>query len=332
MFKKFKSWAVLFFLVAPFLVNALTISPPVFELQGNPGDKLTITLKVFNELNSQGVYYLSAMNFKAKGEERGEPFFYEATEEGEIASWFVLNNEPIFLEPGERKEIPIEIIIPKTASAGGHYGGIFLGTQPPGDISGSGVSISGKIGALILIKVSGDIKEMGKLLEFKLSQNKALYKALPINFYWRFENLGNVHLKPQGNIEIKNLFGRSSDVLVANPIKGSILPGSVRKYNVAWQKNQNTKSGSWQPMTFFQWLQYERDNFALGRYSAYLMLEYGVNGKSATDMLTFWVLPWELIMVSAIIIIIVIIFGFWGIRRYNRWIISRHLNKPSNAQ
>ncbi len=332
MFRKFAFWALLFIFTLPLRSYALTISPPVFELQGNPGDKLIITLKVFNESSSLGSYYLSTMNFKAKEEERGEPFFYETTEEGEMASWFILNNQPIEFQPGERKEIPIEIKIPETASAGGHYGGIFLGTQPPSDVGGSGVSISGKIGALVLIKVAGDIKEEGRLLEFGLFQNKKLYKARPINFYWRFENSGNVHLKPQGSIEIKNLLGRTTILFQANPLKGNILRGSIRKYNVAWQANQNSKIQNQQPKNFFEWLEYERHNFALGRYSAYLTLEYGSNGKQANDMLTFWVLPWELLLTSAIIIILLIILGFIGIKRYNQWIINRHLNKINNVQ
>lgn len=335
MIKNFSGLAVLFLLVFPVFAYALTISPPVFELQANPGDKLTITLKVFNELNTAGSYYLSAMNFKAREEgESGEPFFYETTQDGEIASWFILSNEPIFFEPGERKEIPIEIQVPQTASAGGHYGGVFLGTHPPSDIAGSGVSISGKIGALILIKVAGDIKEEGRLVEFKLSQDKKLYKALPIDFYWRFENLGNVHLKPQGTIEIKNIFNRTTTMISANPINGNVLRGSIRKYSVSWSKKPPNleKLKTSKPKNFLEWLRYEFDNFALGRYSAYLVLEYGTNDKSATDMLTFWVFPWELVLVSIIIFALIMILMLFGISRYNRWIIKRHLNKTTNAQ
>ena len=308
-------------------VFALTISPPVMELESNPGQKIDEIIKLFNETDSQIVVYPTLANFKAVGEE-GQPSFLEPTEitDYSLAAWIEIDKGPIQLAEDERKEIPFTIDVPLGAEPGGHYGAIFFGSQPPHLAEERTViGVAGQIGSLVLLKVAGDIKEEGQLLEFGIKDGEKYFTFLPVDFYWRFENLGTVHLKPQGEILIKNIFGRTSDTVPANWVEvgGNVLPGSLRRFEASWLKTPLVSA----PQGFFERLKAEKDNFALGRYEGDLVLEYGTGGKIAQASLIFWVFPWHLILVSVLGAALFIYLIIVGIKRYNRWIIRKAMGE-----
>jgi hypothetical protein len=233
---------ILFFASLPF-ARAITISPVILEISGTPGQSLRQGFKLMNETNKPSNFYLSAMNFKQKEGAEGEPQFFEALSgEESLANWMRFTKEPIFLNPGEVKQLEFTIDIPSYAAAGGYFAALFAGDAPT-NFSGSGVGVSAKVGMLILLRVEGKVIEDGKLLEFKLKQGKKIYNSLPVDFIYRFENLGNVHLKPSGFIEIRNMVGRLSASLSVEP--KNILPSSVRTFENQWLKkfyNEKPKS------------------------------------------------------------------------------------------
>jgi hypothetical protein len=307
---------------------ALTISPPKIELLANPGQKVEDEIKLFNETDSELTIYTSTANFIAKEGEEGVPKFLTPEEkEGDLADWIEIEEGPITILPLEQKVIPITINIPTWADPGGHYAGIFFGTQSPGEKEGTVVGVTGKLGGLILLRVSGDIEEEGKLVSFDLKDSKTFYEHLPIDFVIVFENLGNVHLKPQGEILIKNLLGRTSDIVDINkPEIGTgknVLPESVRRFESSWIKS----SFEIFPQGFLEKLKFEKDNFAFGRYKGDLILEYGTQGKKATDSVVFWVFPWHLILVTILGTGLLVCLMIVGIRRYNRWIIKKAMKE-----
>lgn len=309
----------------PFIsVKALTISPPLMEIDANPGEVIKKVIKVSfgtEETETKDLYYASVANFTARGEE-GEPGFLEPEEPDEIrpyslASWIEIETAPFALKKNETKEIPFTIRVPQEAEPGGHYGVIFFSTQPlVMEREQIAIGVIGKIGSLILLRVAGEIIEEGRLIEFDTVDKKSLYNRLPIDFMFRFENTGNVHLKPQGAIRITNLFGkRVIDVLV-NEKGGNVLPVSIRKFTSSWEKKDTVLA---KDKGFFAELKNEKNNFALGRYKAELILS-GFEG----GIKNFWVIPWRFLLVSLIVLIAIIVLLAFLVRTYNRWLISRH--------
>jgi hypothetical protein len=222
----------------------------------------------------------------------------------------------VVLGKGEQKKIPFSIKVPKGAEAGGHFAAIFLSTAPP-STKGGQVSVGAKIGVLVLLRVSGDIKEGGGVLDFKTLENQSFFTSLPVNFSYRFQNSGNDRVNPSGTIQINNSFGLKSDVVDANPAKGNILPQSIRRFDVVWGQDVNSlKEG------FVESLKAQFKHFAFGFYTAHLELIYGTNGTTSLSK-TFFVFPWQLLLVSFFILG----FGFIILRqiivRYNRWIIQK---------
>jgi len=322
------SLILLLILAAPIPSSALTISPSRLEFSANPGQRVEDIIRVFNETKDTIDIFTSAANFTAKIGETGEPEFLIPGEKEEgLATWIDIEEGPITLLPNEQKIIPFTVNVPLAADPGGHYAAIFFSPSPP-EGEGGVVGVIGKLGALVLLRVSGDIKEEGRLTEFSLKDNEKIYNHLPVDFGIRFENTGTVHLKPQGDILIKNIFGGESAIVEVNKPKigtgGNVLPDSIRRFEASWIKKEIGES---EPTGFLEKLKAEKDNFAFGRYKADLVLDYGTQGKKSQATLTFWVIPWRLTLLTIIGLLILIFLLIIGIKRYNRWIIKKALEQ-----
>lgn len=297
-------------------VFALTISPVKWEGGAYPGQEVRTEMLLINEENETKVFYSSFANFKAK-EETGKPEFIE--EETGLATWFEVASQ-VTLGPDEKKRIPFSIRIPQDAEPGGYFAAIFWGTSPPIEEKGPQLSLGAKLGMLVLLRVEGEVKEEGKLLEFTTENKKSFFSHLPISLIYRFENNGNVQLTPSGEIEIKNIFGGTSTVLLANEDEGSVLPKSIRKFVVEWnpKEAETTEKGG-----FFEELKREKNNFVFGRYTATLNLEYGREKEEIQANFSFFVIPWRILTLAILIVVVIVLVLTKGIKKYNQWIIAK---------
>jgi hypothetical protein len=294
--------------------EGLTLSPPLKELTLNPGEKSTQVLKLTNPTNKLVELYAKSMNFSAKGE-TGEPGFTSA-EEGDskysLASWIKLTQAKVALTPEQVVEYKYDIEVPQDAEPGGHYGVIFFATTPP-DVAAdiSQVALSSMVGGLVMVKVPGDIKENGRIEDF--SSDKLLYLFNKVKLTTRISNLGNVHFKPRGSIVIKNIFGKTTDTLSFNEQGGNVLPESIRKFENNWDSKK----------------------ILIGPYTATANLVYGESEKAMTEKITFWMIPWWLLVIIAVIILLVIIWVIWrkikkGKKQKNSTYDEPKIDRPDN--
>lgn len=120
-----------FFLIGGVLIShsvfALTVSPPVIELGGNPGQEVKSEIRLFNETDQDVTVWTSTADFKAKEGEEGEPAFYESTqEENDLSKWIKIVPGPITIPPLSWQSIPFSVEIPDNADPGGHYAAVFF--------------------------------------------------------------------------------------------------------------------------------------------------------------------------------------------------------------
>lgn len=305
--------------------KALTIIPPSFEFNVTPGQSVDLEVKLFNETQNPLELYSEVTAFGAAGES-GDPSYNFNEPLSGLSSWVTVEKGPFALAAGERKTIPVKINVPADAEPGGQYAVVFFSTQPPKVEGGQGVAVGTKLGTLLLARVAGNVVEKGSIKEFALGGAK-VFNRLPVNFVTRFQNTGNVHLRPAGTISVTNLFGQISGSVDVNPTKGATLPNSVRRYESTWGDGTvatgatNAWSGFWQEFGN------EWNNFAFGPYAANLSLSYGTAHQPATAALTFWVIPWRVLLIFAIIIVGLIFLLRFVIKRYNAWIIKKAQTK-----
>lgn len=310
-----KRVSAVFLLLIMFLVNPLAtaqsnqgqgleISPPLAELKADPGQTVTAKVKVRNVTRETLIVNAEVNDFTAGNEEDGQPRLL--LEEGEkspysVKDWITTISE-ITLKSEEQKPVTITLQVPQNASPGGHYGVVRFTGTPPG-VEGTGVSLSASIGALVLVNVSGDVQESAKIVELFTAQNgekRGFFEYGPITLAERIENTGNVHIKPTGTVRVTNMFGQETATFSLNDRGGNILPASIRKFEQQLDKK-----------------------LLFGRYKFQADVVYGSDSKILSDSVTFWVIPYKLILM-AIAAIIALIFI---IKRYNKHIVKKAQNK-----
>ncbi|MBI5765976.1 hypothetical protein HZA71_01985 [Candidatus Falkowbacteria bacterium] len=286
----------IFFL--PAIARATTISPLVIEVDLDPGRAIKKTISLYNETGQDLRLNGYIETFKPKGE-NGEAEIASALNY-QALSWVGLPINAVNLKPGEVLEALVAINIPKTAQVGGYYLAVMWETAPTVRAGETPIGVSGRVGTLLLLKVKGAVQEKLEISEFSTKNN--FYNHLPADFSARLKNLGNVHIKPGGYLTIENIFGRVVENLPFNNDKGNILPQSIRKFALVWQrKNPPEVSGG-----FWRELAAEFRQFAFGRYVAQLNLEYGESQQRiSSPEIVFWVIPWRLLTILVVIILLI---------------------------
>jgi hypothetical protein len=146
--------------------QAFSITPPLIELQADPGQTVNATLKLTNVSPSELLVKTQFNDFGPKNE-TGEPnIIFEDNKNTpySLRRWFA-SPDPFTLKTAETRTLTFPIAVPKSAEPGGHYAVIrFTGSLP--GVEDKGVALSASIGTLVLMRVSGNIQEKAALLDY----------------------------------------------------------------------------------------------------------------------------------------------------------------------
>lgn len=265
---------------------ALSVSPQVFEVSADPGDIVTESFKIVNGTDIDLTLNATPKNFTPEGEDGGVNLTEDDTSYS-LASWISVTPTKIVVPARGSQVFDFVISLPADAEPGSHLGSVIVQTDPV-DIDGSGAAVSQEIGPLILVSVSGDLVEAAEIASFTTD---SFWEKGPVTFETRVTNNGNVHFKPSGTIEIKNMFG--SVVATIDLEEKNVLPNSTRKL-----------VNDWSP-----------EGFTVGRYTADLTLVYGSDGTILTDSTSFTVFPYKTILPITLGVILLV---YLGVRYRNR--------------
>lgn len=301
--------------------KALTISPPSIEFAVQPGNQAEFVVKLYNEGATKQQLFLDATTFTS-GSEEGIPAYDFSVPKEDIATWVKLDPAPIVLEPQGRKEVTITVNVPADAAPGGHYGIVAFSSKPPSSGTDTPqVAITQGIGTLLLVRIEGNVVESATISAFSTA---ARTNRLPVAFATTYQNTGNIHLKPSGELTITSMTKKVVATIPVNATKRSTLPNSSRSYDVTWEKGtvKATASNAW--AKFWEEYSNERANFGFGKYTATLVLTAGQSGGVATTATTtFTVFPWHVILAWGVGFIILLVLLIMLIKRYNKWVVSK---------
>jgi len=267
----------------------LAISPLTFEITVNPGESISNVVRVSNLSDYPITTKIEAQDFTAAGETGEVVVQEEIAEIYSLAKWIKVEPETFDLESHSQKLINFTISVPSNAEPGGHYGTILASTMAGG--APGGAMVVQKVGALLLVSVTGAVKESLWLKSFEVPY---FSEYGPIQFVSRFENKGTVHLKPRGFISITNWLGKE---VASLPLEqNNVLPNSIRAISTTWEKH---------------WL--------FGQYTATLGAIYGFQNEPLSGVATFWVIPWRISLGVFLVFVALLIF-FYKSRK--RWIAA----------
>lgn len=263
------------------------LEPAKQDIVLDPGEKTTKSLSIVNRTDREQTFTIQVEDFTGSrdlnqvvvllGNDKG-PYSLRDLIKPEVKSFR--------LKPRQRAIMDVNIAIPLDAEPGGKFASVLVSSEPVDDELAPGESRArtiSRLGALYLVRVSGKVNEDASLKGFRLTDDKTFYEKGPFNFELLFENNSSVHLVPQGRIEVKNILGKKVADLEVVPFFS--LPASLRAAQITWDSS-----------------------FAFGRYTATATIDRGYKENAdVTDTLkvSFWVLPWKIVVGFLVVIILV---------------------------
>lgn len=276
-----------------------TVGPGKTEVFLDPGGETTREVYVTNRTGRTTDFRITLEDFM--GTRTGEtPLVLLGAERGPYSLKDYLKPEALefTLAHGQRMVLPVEISIPENAEPGGRYGAVLVSAVPPeleggvaeGETKGQ-IRVVGRVSCLFFVRVKGDVSESGFLRALRMADGKKIYQKGPLSFELLFENNGSVHLNPYGIIEIKNLLGKKIGEVEIQP--WFAMPDSLRSRVVTFER---------------KWL--------FGRYIATAKINRGYKDIIDEKSVTFWVLPWIIILPVLIAIVLLVLFARWFLRKF----------------
>lgn len=307
---------------------SLQVTPsPIIETI-KPGEQSNFDLKVQNKNSVEETLKMELRSFTID-KDTGEIQISDETATN-VADFVSFENDTFAVEPGQWYTQKVNVNTPK--EAGFSYSFVILISRKDPAQAQEGVSkIEGSVAVFALLNTDrpGAVKKLE--LESFLSAKKS-YEYVPAEFELTIKNSGNTIVQPAGNIFI----GRNGDeqqplaVLKVNENDGYIIPDSSRKLTVQWNdgfpsRNENGK-------LIWDWSKLNR--LRIGRYTAKAVVIYddGERDIPIESVVTFWVVPWKLLIGLTLLILLVLIGIFTVFRKSFGAISKKSKNKPTQEE
>ena len=326
---------ILLFLASASLIHAqtptpssnydVTVSPVFFDLSVNPGDTISNKVRIRNNTNSPLPIKLTVQ--KMTGDVNGNLTLRDDPTD-QALSWITFDQPTFVAAPLEWTDVPFTITIPKDA-AYGYYFAINFNQDNTSPLKRTGAAITGAAAVPVLL----DVKKAGAKLDGKLLSLKtdnSFYEYPPVKFSTVFENTGNVHIRPTGNIFIKDWLGNQIATLTVNEGQGAILPGLKKTFESTWNDGFITiepkmqdgeikldKNGKPETELKIRWD--KLPSLRIGRYTASELMVISTANRDIpfTVETSFFVFPWKIAGVI-LIFILFLIYREFQVRKLKR--------------
>ena len=198
----------------------------------------------------------------------------------DTGAWIALSTNEVNLGPQEVKVIPFTVVVPANADVGDHAGGIVVVQKESSQQTIDqqfGVNVVTRVGVRIYANIPGEIIRQLRITNFIIEKRENQRM-----FILELTNQGNVRLEPEGELMVKNIFGKEIFDSVIEK-RGEIFPKDTISKEIPWRSK------------FYQ----------IGRFVAQSNIIYGP-GLAVSRYLIFWIIPWWLIAIIIIVLLIII--------------------------
>lgn len=259
------------------VVGDFVVGPGKTELTIKPGESRTVEIILTNRIGDTRDFNLEVEDAIGTNDPSTAVALL-GTRQGPytLRDYVQLPKATITLEHNERAHIPVTISVPADAEAGGRYGSILVTTVSKDAEVGNGgaapsSAVIARVGTLFFLTIPGDTNIEGELHSFKTIPDKMIFTKGPVNFQILFENKGDLHLNPYGEVRVTNLFDEEVGFVELDP--WFALPKSLRLREVIWDRE-----------------------LLIGRYTATAFINRGYDDIIDTESVSFWVIPWKVVI------------------------------------
>lgn len=288
----------------------VTVSPVFFDFNAKPGGTVNGSVRLRN--NTPVNLPIKVDIKKMGGDQNGELTIQNAPDE--TTAWFQIKNTGIEAPAREWINVPFTIKVPDNA-AYGYYWALSFTQDTAAEKAATGAKINAAIVVPVLLNVGREgAKTEGKITEFTSDSN--WYEYLPVNFDTIFANNGNVHVRPKGNIFIKDWTGKTVATLEVNPSDGAILPGTKKTFTTPWNDSfiwSETKvedgkivlDKNGKPVKELKFRFDKILDLRVGKYTATTLMVISTGSKDIAleRSISFFVFPWKIILGAVVFVL-----------------------------
>ena len=288
----------------------ISISPSIIDERAEARDILEYAVKLKNN-SQQKIELYPFVNDLTKNEGE-QPFINPADLDKTVslARWIEISRAVIELMPGEEKAVPVKININAAARPGKYFAAISFGRGSNRNLAAINkrelnqpeVLLNMEVKEHVIEKVENSIFEAEREVNFKS----------PVRFFLEVKNIGNKDILPKGSLLIYDRQGHELETLAINSEQNLIRPQETKQFRITWPSGRN-----------------------MGRFKARLELEYGDSRKDINDVIFFWILPWQLLVIF-LALFLAAIFSLWlllaRVIRHNRELARQALEQVSGRQ
>ena len=198
--------------------SAVSVSPAVLELALKPGENLQAELTVKNNGQSAMPLSFEVTSLYTESSQKVAPNY-------DARSWVTTPQKALVFAPGQMRKVQLQISVPESATAGGHYATLSLRSlvleQPDSDSI-----VVPEVNVGLFMVVDGEVKESFSVKEthlapWQVNQNSGIGSSAAIS------NTGNVH-----NLVSPEMVVYKGDTEINRIPLGSkvVLPGTTIRF------------------------------------------------------------------------------------------------------
>lgn len=206
--------------------ESILLSPASKKYDLRAGETKTDSLRVVNDGAVAFDFAVYARPYFV--DESYEPDFTTKAQNADAYRWVSFEKTSFRLEPNEHVEVQYSIRVPSNATPGGHYGVIFVETQPGADSEGGSVVRKKRLGSIMYATVDGAIMTSGSSLGVDVP---FLQFNAPLKISERIRNSGNTHFDVASKVVVSDLFG---GVKYKTDTTSTVLPDRTKRVVNDW--------------------------------------------------------------------------------------------------
>ena len=293
---------------------SIEVSPSPLFATVQPGTSTVLDLKIRNASIQPEELKIEARSFSLIGDK--QTIHLSDSTPPELAEWISYSAPTFMVDPGEWFQQKITVALPEEAGFSHSFALVISRVNESATDPTNGRLLKGSVAIFTLINI--DKPGATRKLEIEsLTTSQPVYEYLPATIQLRLKNSGNSIVQPYGNFYLQRGTNDKNPlaVLSVNDSNGYILPGATKDITTKWSDGfpvyKTSENGS-----FVDWSLSQARDFRLGKYTAKVVAVYNDGSRDIplVGEVTFWVLPWK-ILLGGIIAAALLIVGIWTIMR-----------------
>lgn len=273
-----------------------TVSPKIIDLTVQPRDILEEKIVVKNNSGSMMTLYPSVNNVTIGVDGGVQEFVTPSMSDrtSTLSSWLEISRVGFDLPGGETKEIPLTIRVNPTAVPGTYHA--LISYVQAGNATEAEAAFARGDGESAMVNVTIDDTKSELVSLGKFVVSRFVTKADNSAIHYQVANTGEGDITPRGDIIIYNQRGGEVASVTINPDNITIKPGETVQFS------QDVPLAG-----------------LLGKYKAFMTMQYGEGQAAIYDTVFFYALPLsKLLILFGILLAVTIVSSLYIHHRYLR--------------